>query len=93
MFQITCVTILGRIKIEQDKICTTYSDEGDTSSSSSEAGVRETSEQPAPPPSPIFPDINKNNEVKQGYSFSWYLHYMIHLLMQKNISETQKATA
>ncbi|CAB3228507.1 unnamed protein product [Arctia plantaginis] len=38
------------------------SDEGDTSSSSSEAGLRETSERPAPPPSPIFPDINKNNE-------------------------------
>lgn len=41
------------------------SDEGDTSSSSSEAGVRrEATKQPAPPPSPIFPDINKNsNEV------------------------------
>ncbi|CAH2092133.1 unnamed protein product [Euphydryas editha] len=40
------------------------SDEGDTSSSSSEACVPrepyEVTHQPAPPPSPILPDINKN---------------------------------
>ncbi|XP_031763401.2 cytosolic carboxypeptidase Nna1-like isoform X1 [Galleria mellonella] len=37
------------------------SDEGDTSSSSSEAGTcKEMITQPAPPPSPMFPDINRN---------------------------------
>ncbi|XP_075972430.1 nna1 carboxypeptidase isoform X3 [Anticarsia gemmatalis] len=40
------------------------SDEGDTSSSSSEAGHREKTKQAAPPPSPIFPDINKNSADK-----------------------------
>ncbi|KAH9641938.1 hypothetical protein HF086_011688 [Spodoptera exigua] len=41
------------------------SDEGDTSSSSSEGGHRrESTKQPAPPPSPIFPDINKNLNEK-----------------------------
>ncbi|KAF9410804.1 hypothetical protein HW555_010229 [Spodoptera exigua] len=44
------------------------SDEGDTSSSSSEGGHRrESTKQPAPPPSPIFPDINKNlNETSDS---------------------------
>lgn len=40
-----------------------HSDEGDTSSSSSDAGAtREPVDlsQPAPPPSPLFPDINRN---------------------------------
>lgn len=37
------------------------SDEGDTSSSSSDAGGRRELNvvQPAPPPSPIFPEINR----------------------------------
>lgn len=51
-----------------------YSDEGDTSSSSSDAGAQKESvdkAQPAPPPSPVFPDINKNLNEVITYSISF----------------------
>lgn len=58
-----------------------YSDEGDTSSSSSEAGAPKEPvdvAQPAPPPSPLFPEINRNIPgVSILSDLNIYLYYFI----------------